>query len=53
MLHTFVVIAGEAKQSPSKGYDGAAKTSITQIKLDARLLGDRWTDVLEEILKYN
>jgi transcription-repair coupling factor (superfamily II helicase) len=40
-----------AKQSLSKGYDAAIKIGATQIKLDTRLLGDRWTEVLEEILR--
>ena len=31
----------------------AVKIGATQIKLDTRLLGDRWTEVLEEILSYN
>ncbi len=30
--------------------DGAVKIGATQIKLDTKLLGDRWTEVLEEIL---
>jgi transcription-repair coupling factor (superfamily II helicase) len=34
----------------SKHLDGAVKIGATQIKLDTRLLGDRWTEVLEEIL---
>jgi transcription-repair coupling factor (superfamily II helicase) len=34
----------------SKYSDGAVKVGATQIKLDTRLLGDRWTEVLEEIL---
>ena len=42
---------GEAKQSLSKGYDGAVKIGATQIKLDTSLLGDKWTGVLEEILR--
>jgi transcription-repair coupling factor (superfamily II helicase) len=33
--------------------DGAVKIGFTQIKLDTRLLGDRWTEVLEEILSSN
>jgi len=33
-----------------KYIDGAVKIGATQIKLDTRLLGDRWTEVLEEIL---
>jgi transcription-repair coupling factor (superfamily II helicase) len=33
--------------------EGAVKIGATQIKLDTRLLGDRWTDVLEEILRSN
>jgi hypothetical protein len=44
------VIASEAKQSLSRGYDGAVKIGATQIKLDTRILGDRWTEVLEEII---
>jgi hypothetical protein len=47
------VIASEAKQSLGKSYDGAVKIGATQIKLDTRLLGDRWTEVLEEILSSN
>jgi hypothetical protein len=34
----------------SKYLDGAVKIGATQIKLDTRLLGDRWKVVLEEIL---
>jgi transcription-repair coupling factor (superfamily II helicase) len=37
----------------SKYLDGAVKIGVTQIKLDTRLLGDRWTEVLEEILGSN
>jgi transcription-repair coupling factor (superfamily II helicase) len=37
----------------SKYLDGAVKIGATQIKLDTRLLGDRWTEVLEEILNFN
>ena len=37
----------------SKCIDGAVKIGATQIKLDTRLLGDRWTEVLEEILSSN
>jgi transcription-repair coupling factor (superfamily II helicase) len=33
--------------------DGAVKIGATQIKLDTKLLGDRWTEVLEEILSSN
>ena len=44
---------GEANQSPGKSYDGAVKIGATQTKLDTRLLGDRWTEVLEEILSSN
>jgi len=44
------VIASVAKQSLSKGYDAAVKIGATQIKLDTRLLGDRWAEVLEEVL---
>ncbi len=35
----------------SKYVDGAVKIGATQIKLDTRLLGDKWTEVLEEILR--
>jgi transcription-repair coupling factor (superfamily II helicase) len=42
-----------AKQSPSKSYDGAVKIGATQIKLDTRLLGGRWPEVLEDILRSN
>jgi transcription-repair coupling factor (superfamily II helicase) len=44
------VIASRAKQSLSKDYGPAVKIGATQIKLDTRLLGDKWTEVLEEIL---
>jgi transcription-repair coupling factor (superfamily II helicase) len=44
------VIASVAKQSLDKKYDSAIKIGATQIKLDTRLLGDRWKAVLEEIL---
>jgi transcription-repair coupling factor (superfamily II helicase) len=37
----------------SKYLDGAVKIGATQIKLDTRVLGDRWTEVLEEILSSN
>ena len=33
--------------------DSAVKIGATQIKLDTRLLGDKWTEVLEEILRSN
>ena len=36
-----------------KYLDGAVRIGATQIKLDTRLLGDRWTEVLEEILRSN
>ena len=42
-----------AKQSQGKGYNAAIKIGPTQIKLDTRLLGDRWEAVLEEILSSN
>jgi hypothetical protein len=44
------VIASVAKQSLSKGHGGAVKVGATQIKLDTRLLGNRWKEVLEDIL---
>jgi hypothetical protein len=44
------VIAGVAKQSLDRKYEGAIKIGPTRIKLDSRLLGDRWKAVLEEIL---
>jgi transcription-repair coupling factor (superfamily II helicase) len=34
----------------SKYLDSAIKVGVTQIRLDTRLLGDRWKAVLEEIL---
>jgi hypothetical protein len=37
----------------SKYPDGAIKIGPTQIKLDTRLLGDKWRAVLEEILSSN
>ena len=33
--------------------EGAVKVGATQIKLDTRLLGDRWTEALEELLRSN
>jgi transcription-repair coupling factor (superfamily II helicase) len=33
--------------------EGAVKVGATQIKLDTRLLGDRWIEVLEETLRTN
>jgi transcription-repair coupling factor (superfamily II helicase) len=45
------VIASLAKQSLVKTYDTAVKVGATQIKLDTRLLGDGWREVLEEMLK--
>jgi len=41
------------KQSLGRSYDGAVKIGPTQIKLDTRLLGDRWKVVLEEVLSSN
>lgn len=43
----------EAKQSLGRSYNGAVKIGATQVKLDTRLLGDRWTEALEEILSSN
>jgi len=43
----------EAKQSLSRRYDAAVKIGATQIKLDTRLLGERWKGVLEEMLRSN
>jgi len=37
----------------SKYIGSAVKIGVTQIKLDTRLLGDRWKVVLEEILRSN
>ncbi|TET56458.1 MAG: transcription-repair coupling factor [Dehalococcoidia bacterium] len=37
----------------SSAIDAAVKTGATQIRLDTRLAGDRWQDVLEEILRSN
>ena len=39
-----------AKQSLCRRYGSEVKIGATQIKLDTRLLGDRWKAVLEEIL---
>jgi transcription-repair coupling factor (superfamily II helicase) len=39
-----------AKQSLEERYHAAIKIGATQIKLDTRLLGDRWKVVLEDIL---
>ncbi len=39
-----------AKQSLDRKYDGAVRMGATQIRLDTRLLGDKWKAVLEEIL---
>jgi len=44
------VIASIAKQAPGRGYDGAVRVGTTQIRLDTRLLGNRWREVLEEML---
>jgi len=44
---------GEAKQSLSRRYNAAIKIGATQIKLDTKLLGDKWKVVLEEILSSN
>jgi transcription-repair coupling factor (superfamily II helicase) len=44
------VIAGEAKRSLSRQHPAAVKIGATQIKLDAKLLGAKWTEVLEELL---
>jgi transcription-repair coupling factor (superfamily II helicase) len=58
-----IVIKPQAADSPlklrgargvmSKYLDAAVKVGATQIKLDTRLLGDRWKAVLEEILSSN
>jgi transcription-repair coupling factor (superfamily II helicase) len=45
------VIASEAKQHLTGRYDTALKIGATRMRLDTRLLGDRWMEVLEEILK--
>jgi transcription-repair coupling factor (superfamily II helicase) len=45
------VIASEAKQSLTRRYDPAVKIGATRIRLDTRLLGDRWMEALEEILQ--
>jgi transcription-repair coupling factor (superfamily II helicase) len=34
----------------AKRYNGGVRVGATQIRLDTRLLGSRWTDVLQEIL---
>jgi len=43
-------IESVAKQCLSKDYSAAVRVGTTQIKLDTRLLGDRWKVVLEDIL---
>ncbi|MFO7711941.1 MAG: transcription-repair coupling factor, partial [Dehalococcoidia bacterium] len=45
------VIATIAKQAPGRGCDGAVRIATTQIRLDTRLLGNGWREVLEEILR--
>jgi len=42
-----------AREGMSEQADAAIKIGATQIKLDTSLLGDRWTEVLEEILSSN
>jgi len=51
-LNSPLKIRGEKRVMP-KYPDSAIKIGATQIKLDTRLLGDRWKEVLEEILKVN
>ena len=58
-----IVIKPQAADSPlgvagiagvmCKYPDGAVKIGATQIRLDTRLLGEKWTKVLEEILSYS
>jgi len=43
-------IESVVKQCLSKGYGAAVKVGTAQIKLDTRLLGDRWKVILEDIL---
>ena len=43
-------IESVAKQCLSKDYGAAVKVGTAQIKLDTRLLGDRWKVILEDIL---
>ena len=38
------------KQSPGRRYDSAVKIGPTQIRLDTRVLGERWREALEEVL---
>jgi len=45
------VIAGIARQSQGRRYDGAVRIGTTQIRLDMRLLGDGWRGVLEDLLR--
>ncbi len=45
------VIASISKQSQGNRYDGAVRIGTTQIRLDTRLLGPRWKQVLEEMLR--
>ena len=42
-----------AKQWLSKDYGAAVKVGTAQIKLDTRLLGDRWKVALEDIVSAN
>jgi transcription-repair coupling factor (superfamily II helicase) len=58
-----LVIKSQAADSPlkirgargvmSEYLDSAIKIGVTQVKLDTRLLGDKWKVVLEEILSSN
>ena len=47
------VIASEAKQSLSRRYPAAVKIGATQIKLDTKVLGTRWMEILQELLATN
>ena len=51
-LNSPLKIRGE-KRVMTKYPDSAIKIGATLIKLDTRLLGYRWKEVLEEILKVN
>ena len=47
---SFSIAASGAGQSLSKDYGAAIKIGAKQIKLDTRLLGDRWPEILAGIL---
>ena len=46
-----LLATSEVKQSLSEHYRGAVKVGTTQIRLDTKYPGIKWTDVLEEVLR--